>query len=184
MLFGLVFLGSCHYSCPPKTPVSVSFPFVEGDTSGQLTQELVHAFYENPWFQYKNQAGDIQLHLKIISLNTEITGYRKDSLKGEKKYLRPIEGKSRVGIEVKAFSMGCTEPLFPPFQVVSEIDFDYVDGNASSDLSFVDLEGKKETVLRFSLGQLEPKDSAEEACLLPLYHDLAQKMVQQLLSYL
>ena len=75
-----------------------------------------------------------------------------------------------------------TEVVYGPYRVAADADYDYVDGDSIRDLTFIDSSGSTITVLPFSLGQLEPKESAALAATKPLYRRLAQKVVDAISS--
>ncbi len=94
--------------------------------------------------------------------------------------LLTTEERKSIAMEV---SLCCgNEVAFGPYQITADVDYDFVDGDSIRDLTFVSPAGETLTVLPFSLGQLEPVDSANEAAMRPLYRRLAQKIVDMVLS--
>ncbi len=69
------------------------------------------------------------------------------------------------------------EIAYGPYEITTEAEYDYVDGDSIQDLTFTNPSGQFVTVLPFSLGQLESVESAQEAAGRPLYSRLAQKIV-------
>jgi len=181
-------LTSCGYHFTQKQePLTISLPFISGDDKGFLTAQVIRAVYENPFLCYRNEGGDINLSLEIKHKTVEQIGYQRDRNKVDntiKKNLRPVEGRQILEIKMSACKDSSSAPLFEPVCLKAEVDFDFVDGDALSDLSFINRDGRRDTVLRFSLGQLEPKDNAIEASHKALYKRIAQKIVDQLVDQL
>ena len=72
--------------------------------------------------------------------------------------------------------------LFGPKRIEAIADYDYVDGDCVKDLVLDDTDLSKpipiqQTVLAFSLGQLEPQETALDASCRPLYRKLSQKIL-------
>lgn len=131
-------------------------------------------------FQYQNSGGELSLSVKILSLEDENIGYRKDVEQDTgsiKRRIIPSEGRKTIKVQVSLIEQEAEKIVKGPIIVSSSVDYDYVDQNSLNDLSFINRNGNRETVLRFSLGQLEAIDSAQEAALFPLYKSCARKIV-------
>ncbi len=85
-------------------------------------------------------------------------------------------------IEVVFYEGDSDQIAYGPYAITASSDYDYIDGDSIQDLTFVDTQGVFTTVLPFSLGQLEPVESAQEAATQPLYRRLAQKIVDRFLA--
>ncbi len=186
-LLSFFFFFSCQYHCLQSRPVSVRVPFVEGDQKGLLTAQLVHKIYQNPFLSYREEEGNFCLKVSIIDFSQKQIGYQREREKIDgslKRAIRPIEGRLFATASVQLIESTSDKVVWGPVVFSSEVDFDYVEGDSFSDLSFINRRGKRETVLDFSLGQLEPIESATEAALTPLFHKLSQKIVDQVVGHL
>ena len=117
-------------------------------------------------------------------INNEQIGYRRN--RGSdgtiKKSIMPTEGRETAVAEVTLIDNNTQKIVWGPQQIRAEVDNDYVDQDSLNDLSFVNPQGNRVTVLTFSLGQLESIASAQEAALTPLYRTLAQKIIDAILA--
>lgn len=159
---------------------SLSIPYVENDKEGWLTNALIDTVSTMGAFHYQNSGGELLLSVKILSLEDENIGYRKDLEKDDEKVKRriiPCEGRKTINVLVKLMDKRTDKIIKGPVKVTTSVDYDYVDPNALNDLSFINRNARRETVLRFSLGQLEAIDSAQEASLFPLYKICAKEIV-------
>ncbi len=186
LVFFLPALSSCGYQWTPKEDrFTVSVPFVEGDEDGALTQELIWALSRSGLAKVQNQDAHYRLEVAIVESKSDTVGFRRDKqiIKGKtRKNLLASEARKTVAVEVSLFEGGAEEPVLGPFRVAADADYDYVDGDSIQDLTFTDSSGQLVTVLPFSLGQLEPTESAQEAATKPLYRSLAQKVIDVISS--
>ena len=130
-----------------------------------------------------NEGGDYQLGVTILGSDVKTVGYRVDpqKIKGKlRKRLLGSEGRKSLTVEV-IFWQG-DQKKHGPYRVTADADFDYVDGDSIQDLTFVDTNGTVQTILPFSLGQLEPAESAQEAAKVPIYRNVARKIVDLMTS--
>lgn len=180
LFFFCLILGGCGYRWQSENRPTVTVPFVSGDEDGALTNEIVRALSASGLYEVRHRCGDYRLQVSIAASDIETIGYRRDRQKitGEiKKNLVGSEGRRILSAEATLFEGDSDEIAFGPFQIATAVDYDYVDGDSVQDLAFVNSSGVLITVLPFSLGQLEPVDSAQEAATRPLYARLAQKIV-------
>ena len=180
-------LVSCEYRWHPDYPndfkPTVSIPYVTGDENGFLTAEVAEALSRSGLVDVVSSNADYRLEISIVSCSIETVGYRVDPQKvdGEIRHnLVATEGRKNLTIEASLFE-GC-ELVYGPYCISGDGDYDYVDGDSIQDLTFVNPAGQLITVLPFSLGQLEPNESAQEAVTTPIYSQLAQKIVDAIFS--
>lgn len=180
-------LVGCGYRWQPDFPhevrPSITVPYVAGDEEGFLTSEIIQALSRSGLADVVSSGGDYRLDVSIIGCGTETVGYRVDPQKVDgrvRKDLLATEGRKSVTIEASLFA-GC-DLAYGPYQITADADYDYVDGDSIQDLTFVNPAGKLVTVLPFSLGQLEPSESAEMAATTPINARLAQKIVDAISS--
>ena len=180
--FTLFILSSCGYrfsdEFSSKSRPTLTIPYVEEDESGFLTDELVKAFTYSGLFDLVSSGGEYRLEVAVVGSTVDTIGYRINPQKvdGEvRKNLLATEGRNTITLESTLYRG--KECLYGPCQISSDTEFDYVDGDSIQDLTFTNSKGRLVTVLPFSFGQLEPKESAQEAALTPLYRNLSQKIV-------
>lgn len=183
-LLFLFLCSGCGYRWTPTYPEgerpTLMIPFVTGDEEGTLTSELVSAFASSGLVKVTPDFGDYRLVVTIAKLQNETVGFRRDRQKiGSKikKNLLADEGRKTLEVEATLFRGDTDEIAYGPYRLSAEADYDYVDGDSIQDLTFTTADGDTTTVLPFSLGQLEPIESAQEGSNAPLFRKLAQKMV-------
>lgn len=182
LLLSLSLLYSCNYQWQ-QDDIVLSVPIVAGDEDGLLTAEIIKALAHSGQVRLVNDAGDYCLKVAVANNVTERIGYRRDPQKIEgkvKKQLLASEGRRMMTVEVSLFEGD--DCIFGPNCISAEADYDFVDGDSLQDLAFVDSQGQVQTVLPFSLGQLEPIEAAQEAAARPLYKKLAQKIADVVLN--
>ncbi len=182
----LLFTVSCGYHWQPDSSIpSISLPFIEGDEEGQLTNEVAHAIALSGIGELQSHGGAYRLQIALCDSCSETIGFRRDRQKVDgknKKNMLACEARKTIAAEVTLFRESSQEIVFGPEKIEADIDFDYVDNDCYKDLTFVDPEGFTQAVLPFSLGQLEPYESAQDAAMCPLYRNLAQKIVDMVSS--
>ncbi len=148
-----------------------------------LTAEIIAAVGSSGVAEVRAQGGDYTIQVAIVSDATDKIGFRIDPQKVDKKVrnnLLATEGRRTLTIEM-FFCLG-GEIVKGPYRLTASADYDYVDGDSIQDLTFVNPAGETLTVLPFSLGQLEPNESAAMAATRPLYKRLAQQVVDAIAS--
>jgi len=181
------FLTSCGYHVDDDEALSafptISVPYFNGDQSGVLTDIVVKSLSSSGVFNYANRGGAITLEGKIVSDNCENIGYQYDRhpVSGERiNRLVPNEGRRVVTVEITLIDSRSLKTLYGPFTVSAYSDYDFVDSDSLQDASFINATGTRESVLFFSLGQLDSIDGAKAASLDPIYHRLATKITEGL----
>lgn len=188
LLFFFLILTSCGYNLGRtrnSEKALISVPYIKGDFNGLFTNELIKQISYSPTLDYRFSNADYLLKVDIITEATKQIGYKYDRNNKNKRKdsIRATEGRQIIIAEVQVIDLRRNCVKFGPFQVKADADFDYVDPDSLNDLSFIDEQGQRRTVLSFSLGQLQPIESAEEATLKPLYECLSKKIVDAILAY-
>lgn len=188
VLLSFSLFTSCGYRWQPEFPDSarptVTVPYVIGDEEGLLTAEIIGALSRSGLVDVLHYGGDYRLQISILSSGSETIGYRRDPQKVDNKKMRnllAVEGRRNMTIEATLFMGATNEIASGPYKISSGAEYDYLDGDSIQDLTFIGPAGVI-TVLPFSLGQLEPSESAQEAAAKPLYTRLAQKIVDAIAS--
>jgi hypothetical protein len=184
-----LFCLSCSYKCHLPDEISnksINIPFVRGDTDGILTEALVFQLTASGLVAYKQSNADYKLHVNVLNVENDKIGYRKDRQPDGcyRKNLMPVEGRERVSVECYLTSSLTGETVWGPRIISADVDYDYVDQDSLKDLSFIDKEGQRQTILSYSLGQLESIPCAQEAALRPLSMKLAKNIVNALIAEL
>lgn len=189
---------SCGYHVGDKNLSrirSISLPYVGGDVDGQLTDHLAYALAASGGFHYEQSGGRYQLNVNILSNQDHRIGYRYDRQGKEGKRLKNIVGteqRKTMTVEVKLVDTCTEELIFGPEIVTADTEYDYIDGNSIKDLIFNTTEKEidnnneievERVVINFSAGQLDSQDAAAKDSLTPLYRNLAQKIVNGVLSH-
>lgn len=185
-LFVIIF-SSCGYRWVPdladEARSTISVPFVEGDGDGSLTQAIVYALSSSGMADVRQTGAHYRLSVSIIHSESQTVGYRRDRQKisGEiKKNLVSAEARKTLAIEATVYEKD--KIVCGPIRLNADSDYDYLDGDSMQDLAFINPLGAQQTVLPFSLGQLEPKEAAEEAAMKPLNAKIAKVLVDAIFN--
>jgi len=186
LLLGLITLSGCGYrwslSQDQKEQISINVPYAEGDTKGLFTKELIYILSTQSPFLYASSGADYTLEVHFIETNDEKIGYRRDRDKNTGAILKnvvPTEGRKTVKAEASLKDKE-GNVAWGPYEFSSFADYDYVDEDSLADLSFMNQQNQRQTVLSFSLGQLESIGAAQDASESPMYRRLAQKIVDSI----
>lgn len=183
-----LFLSSCSYHLGRSSNlenISVCVPYIRDDFSGLFTNEIIKQVSNSAQLSYNISNADYILDIKIIDNSTKQIGYKYDrnNQNIRQNNLRATEGRQEVTALVRLIDKRTNVDKFGPYRVKASSEFDYVDQDSLNDLSFIDANNQRTTVLSFSLGQLESIESAKQATLKPLYAKLAKKIVDAILAY-
>ncbi len=165
--------------------VTISIPYIKGDNEGRLNTELVRVLSEDPHFEYRQNGGMVTLEVLIINDGDDRIGYRYDrnpSSGKRRKNIVATENRRHMTAEVKLIDAYTQEVLIGPVHVKARADYDYVDSNSVRDLTFTNSSGATETIIDFSLGQLDSIEGAHDDAGTPIYRTLAQKILDGLIS--
>ena len=145
----------------------------------KASDEIIRKVSESTHLNFCNNQGDYSLKIQLVSLNHETIGYRKDQEKDFtlRDNIIASEGRYKAVACVSLIDNKTCKVCFGPTEVSSYVNYDYVDENSLQDLSFIDENGQRVTVLDFSIGQLESEESARFAAEDPLFKSLAEKIV-------
>lgn len=170
------FLPSCHYHFGhgelALQYATISVPYVEGDTDGSLTAEIIKKISTSGAFRYVSCDGDLLLKIKIQEIEDSNIGYRYDRKRNNhlKHSIIPSESRFVIYAEVTVLDGKKNEIVRGPILIRAGLDFDY-------DYYKVQHEANV-----FSLGQLNDVDSARDAARSPLNSRLAENIVEYLVN--
>ncbi|HRW58378.1 MAG TPA: hypothetical protein P5048_02025 [Chlamydiales bacterium] len=178
--FAFLLCVSCGYHLSDSF-VAISIPFIEGDEKGALTQQLISEVVKSPLMTYQ-PSSQTQLQIKIISVENEQIGYKRDRNPDGtvRKDIMPIEGRQTIIADISLIDLKKGDSLIEKRRITAYADYDFVEQNSIKDLSFIDQNNQREKIIQFSLGQLESKAEAQEASLMPLYKALSKKIIHSI----
>ncbi|MDN3507513.1 MAG: LPS assembly lipoprotein LptE [Simkaniaceae bacterium] len=179
LLFLLSLFAGCGYqikTAPNAAYRTVSVPYFEGDGDGRITAQVIQSLATETPYRYISGKGDLTLSGKVILNDVGQIGYKYDRTPAGalENRLVPDEGRSIVTVEF-TLSSG-DEIILGPITVTGTGNFDFVNPDTINDLSFVDTTGATQSVLTFSLGQLDAKEGASDAALNVAYTEIASKI--------
>jgi len=187
LLFALA--CSCSYrfnGCEQEgAKETITIPYIPGDAQGQLNASLVEAMSETGRYEYRGNDGHLLLKAVLVADNSERTDFRYDRepISGRrKKSLVAIGNRRTATAEVTLIDTRTDEVLFGPATVTASADFDYDNTDVFEDLVFFTPGGNPQTMIDFSLGQLDSVEGAHDVSASPLYHNLAQKIVDGIMN--
>ncbi len=189
-LLSLCFSACTGYRFSPyetvSCPITVSIPYICGDTLGIFTDELIHALAASGKFVYRRDGADVTLTVAIASRPNEKIGYNYD-VKGRDnpkrlKNLIGTEGRSSICAQVSVTDTCTGACLVKPQVVTGYADYDYADYRSIKDLSYVNPKGVRQSSIAFSLGQLDTFEGAQADVAFLLYREVARKIVAALLA--
>jgi hypothetical protein len=185
-LLGIFLLGltSCGYrTAASEDKTTISVPYVQGDEQGQLTAEIIRQLANSDVYDFVKDDGDLVLKVAMVGDRNDIVGFRYDRTRKKGKIERNLmatENRRMLVAEVTLLRSGSEEIVMGPVKISATGDYDYIDVNSLKELSFINPQGKREKTMKFSLGQLDSIEGAQDAVLTPIYRQLAQKIAAAL----
>ncbi len=181
----LVILMGCGYHFEGEKGESISVPYIPNDVGGQLNAELAYMLSTSGQFDYSQSGGALILKVAVLADNSDRIGFRydRDPTSGKlRKNIVGTENRRTLSAEVTLIDAYTQEVLLGPQVVTANADYDYVDSNSIRDLVFINSKGQSQTVLDFSLGQLDSIEGAHDDTSPTVYRHLAREIVQGLLT--
>ncbi len=176
----MILLTSCGYHTGNEG-VTLSIPYFSGDTNGTLTDTVIKVVTSSGDYQYTDHGGALLLEGTIISDSNENIGYQfdRDPISGRRIHrLVPNEGRRELTVQITLTDARSQKVLYGPTNISAYGDYDFVDSDSLRDTSFINPAGTRESVLFFSLGQLDSIDGAQATSLNPIHRNLALKIVE------
>ena len=177
LLFSLT--AGCSWRMAPSLDNSatrtISIPYVQGDSSGKLTNELVEQIERQGGFHFVQDGGDLTLKVKLVADKYENIGFRYDLKKFEvdrhrhgKRRIIPNETRSKLVAEVQVVDNSTGKNVLGPVYILGTAEYDHQNYSINNDIN------------RFSLGQLSDIDTAHDVLDIPLHRNLAREIAQYL----
>lgn len=147
---------------------TVCVPYAAGDEKGLFTAALVRAITTRGSLRYSSSGADLTLKVCLFAPDDTNIGFiyapdRKDG--GISKVITANEARLTMKAQVSLIDRRSGACLLGPLEICSYLDYDF-----ESDLDNVNDN-------RFSLGQFEMHNMAQDAAFHPLYTLLAEKIV-------
>ena len=185
LFFFLLSLCGCGYHFQQnREKTTISVDPIGGDFDGLFMKQLVHALSASGNFTFSQKSANVQLALSILSDTDDRIGYRYDRNPTTGKLRKNIvgtENRQTIQVEVKLIDSYTQQILLGPQTITASADYDYVDSYSIKDLVFF-VDDKPTTVIDFSLGQLDSIEGAHDDARVPIFHKLAQMIVDGLQS--
>jgi hypothetical protein len=145
--------------------MTVYIPYVQGDSTGELTSRLVEAVSNQPGFRV-DESGNYLLRVSILNSREEKLGFRYDpkKLKKGEKDLILNETRAQTLAEVSLVDRYTNTVIGGPAYILGNIEYDHQENSIDNNIN--DL----------SLGQLSDIDTAQDVTYIPQDRDLASKI--------
>jgi hypothetical protein len=176
-----IYLSSCGYHFTNRAEVPVCVSLIGNDETGVLTSAIIRELSDLGPLTYGGSDAAYELVVKIIKNQKEDIGYQyqTNGTSGEiQNKLSNVEGRGLIKTEVLLRSKNSGDVLFGPIAVEAQLEYDYSDNRSFTDLAFVSPNGRVETYLNVSLGQLDSEEDASIIAKQRLYRELAKKIVK------
>ncbi len=188
---GIIFsFSSCGYrfadTNSEKSPVSISVPYIQGDPTSALNDQLVSTLAETGYFTCPQSGGQFFLQVLILSDANDRIGFRydRDSSSGARKpNILSIENRRNVTAQVTVYNTLSGDVVLGPLPISASVDYDYADYGSPRDLNTITSYGSMPTV-RYSYGQLNTIEAAHDDSGTFLYKILSRKIVGFLMNRL
>ena len=176
-VLALALLSSCGYQfvSSAKDPISLSIPFIAGDPEALLQTELTRSLASTGGFTVKPSGGEYTLVVSLEEDEDERVGFRydRDNTEGTlEKNLLGVENRRHVKAKVSLIKASTGEELITDEAVKAFVVYDYTDPGSPRDLVF----SEKQSVMQFSLGQLDSYEGAFDSSSKPVFMQLAKSI--------
>ncbi len=186
-VFIAVLLSSCGYRYASqeegaRRTYTVTVPYIPGDTDAILNSELVYQLSTSGYFRCVQSGGDYIVQATVLSDTQSRIGFRydRDNATGAlEKNLLGVEDRRAVMAQVSLLEKGTSKVIAGPFEVSSDVDYDYIDPGSPKDLLF-----KKQPIIQFSVGQLDSYEGAYDDTSRLVFRKLAEKITAGLVNQL
>lgn len=145
--------------------MTVSIPYVQGDSTGELTSRLVETVSSQPGFRV-DESGKYLLRVKLLDTREEKIGFRYDPRKlrhGEKDLILS-ETRAKALAEVSLVDRYTNDVISGPAYILGNIEYDHQENVIDNNIN--DL----------SLGQLSDIDTAQDVTYIPQDRELSSKI--------
>ncbi len=184
-------LCSCGYQSSYKPhqeePISLNIPYIKGDVDALLNDALVYQFGSIGHFCCTGNDAEYILQVEILSDTQSRIGFRydRDNVEGQlEKNLLGVEDRRSITALVSLIEKRSGKVHLGPFEVSASSDYDYTDPGSPRDLLFNASAGASESIMPFSLGQLDSYEGAYDDASKRVFHKIAEKIARGLCYYI
>lgn len=187
---GLLLTGCRYHFQEPMIsdhPTTISVLPIAGDDKDYLNAALVRELAKVPHLEYRQRGGVLQLQVAMVDDDHHRIGYRYDYSPytgHRRKNIVGIENRRELTVAVKLIDTATDEVLLGPIRVQGTAEYDYIDPDSVRDLTFTNSSGQTQTVINFSLGQLDSAEGAHDDAGVVIYEQLAKTIVSGVLTQL
>lgn len=171
-------LNSCGYKLSSSNAThSVSVPYVKGDQEGLFTSSLISAIATEGRYDITGSNADYLLEIELDDKGSKNIGWEYDVV-GTKAFKRLVSNEARrtAIAKVTLIDQKTGKKIHDKIKVSATSDYDFVDPVTARQNAMP----SGQSVLSFSLGQLDSVDGAAIGAKTPLYKSLAQLIAQSL----
>ena len=187
----MILLPHCgyHHEHHPDLETSyrtISVPYFIGDDKGLLTDAVIKALSVSGAYICLSKDGDLTLKGEITQDTTQQIGYQydKEITTGERiNRLIPNEGRAEMSVRISIVDTTSGKTVYGPFNVNTSSDFDFVNTDSVQSTSFIDAAGSRQSVLFFSLGQLDSEEGAQDISSEAVNKNLSKKIAEGVKRY-
>ncbi|MCH9616970.1 MAG: hypothetical protein SP4CHLAM5_05570 [Chlamydiia bacterium] len=184
LLFSSCRYGAATLNINGDTIVETSIPVIKKDPEGFLRNYLAREMASSRSLYYKDTGAKYSLKVSIEQdTNSKITFlWDRDPVTNENlKVFYPSEGMREVVVKVELVEEESGDAVIEPFFISASADYDFVNPTVPDTVQFLDALGGEESVLQYSLGQLDSEEGAKDTSYNPVYQRLAKKIVNRLM---
>lgn len=180
---------SCRYQAASlningDAVVETSIAVIKKDPQGYLRNYLAREMATTGSLYYKDTNAKYTLKVSIEEdTNSKITFlWDRNPVTNENlKVFYPSEGMHEVVAKIELVDTQTGDAVIEPFFLNASADYDFVNPTVRNSVQFRDALGGEESILQYSLGQLDSEEGAKEASYNPVYQRLAKKIVNRLI---
>ena len=189
LLACLFFLSSCGYRYKTDTDLgkvySVSVPYIKGDVDAVLNSALVYQLSSSGAFRCVQTGGDYTLQVTFLSDTQRRIDFRydRDNVSGSlERNLLGVEDRRSVVVLVSLIDAATKEVFVGPFEAASDVEYDYIDPGSPRDLIYTGSLSQTQSIIQFSLGQLDSSEGAYDDSAKLLFKKLGQRISDALIE--
>lgn len=184
-----LFLSSCRYKSAVlningDTVITTAIPVIKDDPEGYLRNYLAREMATTGSIYYKDTGSKYKLVVSIERDSNSKISFLWDRDPETNKNLHvfyPAEGMREVVAKVELINAKTEDAVIEPFFISASADYDFVNPTVLDTVEFRDALGGDESILQYSLGQLDSEEGAKTESYNPVYQRLAKKIVARLM---
>ncbi|MCH9811322.1 hypothetical protein K0U07_01000 [bacterium] len=190
LVFSAFALSSCRYkdaalNINGSTVITTSIPVIKKDPNGLLRNYLAREMSQSNSLYYRDSGAKYALKVSVDKDDNSHISFMwdRDPVTNENLHVYyPAEGMREVVAKVELIEIATGETVIEPFYISARADYDFVNPTVKDSVQFQDAFGGEESILQYSLGQLDSEEGAKAESFDPVYNRLAKKIVSRLLK--